>query len=199
MKRETDVASGLYELGATNRTVKLSAVLFLLVLGYAYVFAFFMVKQYSGLTPEDVAATYVPTTIDTTALPAQSTSQEQSLDLGDMHEMKHTIDTQLLIQDSHIHIMMFAMVAALETLIVLGLGWPAWLRDLVVLGAFGSGALDFSGQCLMKAGIGGFAWLTIAAGWTMVAVYVLVLARTLQVVFRRNQTPGIAYDQLTDE
>jgi len=179
---------GLYDLAATNRTVKLAAVLFLLVLGYAYVFAFLMVKQYSGLTPDDVAATYVPAQIDTTAMPLESQATEQPLDLGEMSKMKmkHTIDTDLLIQDSHIHILMFAMVAALETLIVLGLGWPAWLRDLVVLGAFGSGALDFSGQWLMKAGIGGFAWLTIAAGWTMVLVYVLVLARTLQVVFRRN-------------
>jgi hypothetical protein len=183
---DTGNRRGLYDLGATNRTVKLSAVLFLLVLGYAYIFAFFMVKQYSGLTPEDVAATYVPAVVDTATLPTESSSREQPLDLGEMHEMKHTIDTQLLIQDSHIHIMMFAMVAALQTLIVLGLGWPAWLRDLVVLGAFGSGALDFSGQWLMKAGIGGFAWLTIAAGWTMVIVYVLVLARTLQVVLRRN-------------
>ncbi len=180
---------GLYDLADMNRTVKLSAILFLMVVGYAYIFAFFMVKQYSGLTPDDVAATYVPVTVDTTELPEQSTSQEQPLDLGEMHEMKHTIDTQLLIQDSHIHIMMFAMMAALETLIILGLGWPAWIRDLVVLGAFGSGALDFSGQWLMKAGIGGFAWLTIASGWTMAIVYVLVLGRTLQVVFRRGPAP----------
>jgi len=185
-----NTARGLYDLATTNRTVKLAAVLFLLVLGYAYVFAFLMVKQYSGLTPDDVAATYVPAQIDTTAMPLESQAREQPLDLGEMSKMKmkHTIDTDLLIQDSHIHILMFAMVAALETLIVLGLGWPAWLRDLVVLGAFGSGALDFSGQWLMKAGIGGFAWLTIAAGWTMVLVYLLVLARTLQVVFRRNSS-----------
>lgn len=176
--------SGIYDLANADRTVKLAAVLFLLVVGYAYIFAFLMVRQYSGLTPGDVAATYVPNAVDTTSLPAQSTSTVQALDLGNMQEMKHTIDTQLLIQDSHIHVMLFAIMAALETLIVLGLGWPAWLRDLVVLCAFGSGALDFGGQWLMKAGVDGFAWLTIVSGWTMVTVYLLVLGRTLQVVFR---------------
>jgi len=42
-----------------------------------------------------------------------------------------------------------------------------------------SGGLDFAGQWLMKAGIGGFAWLTILSGWTMATVYLVVLAGTL--------------------
>lgn len=51
---------GLYRLRHGNRSVKLGALLYLLVLGYAYLFAFLMVKTWSGLTPERVAATYVP-------------------------------------------------------------------------------------------------------------------------------------------
>ena len=35
--------------------------------------------------------------------------------------MQHTVDTNLLIQDSHIHIMIYAIVAALLTVIILGL------------------------------------------------------------------------------
>ena len=50
----------MYSLRSADRSVKLGAVLFLLVLGYAYVFAFLMVKTWSGLSPAKVAATYVP-------------------------------------------------------------------------------------------------------------------------------------------
>jgi hypothetical protein len=50
----------LYSLRHANRSVKLAALLFLLVLGFAYGFAFLMVKTWSGLTPARVQATYVP-------------------------------------------------------------------------------------------------------------------------------------------
>jgi hypothetical protein len=179
--------NGLYSLGDANRSVKLATVLFMLVLGYAYVFAFLMVKQYAGLTPGDVAATYVPPDVDASALPQESRSRTQPLDLGTMKEEHHRVDTQLLVQDSHIHVMLYAIVAALETLVILGLGWHAGWRDFVIVCAFGSGALDFAGQWLMKAGIGGFAWLTIASGWTMTAVYLVVLIGTLRAVFGRRE------------
>lgn len=176
---------GLYSLRDTNRSVRLAAVLFMLVLGCAYVFAFLMVKEFAGLTPEKVSATYAPAgSVDEAALPATSVSQTQPIDLSQLQEERHVVDTRLLIQDSHIHILMFALVAALQTLIILGLEWPAGWRDTVIVAAFASGGLDFFGQWLMKAGIGGFAWLTLVAGWTMVAVYLVTLAGTLRASFR---------------
>ncbi|MFL5403323.1 MAG: hypothetical protein ACJ8BF_10960 [Gemmatimonadales bacterium] len=179
----------LYRLRDAPRTVKLAAVLFLLVLGYSYVFAFLMVKTWSGLTPSQVAATYVPApAMDISAMPAQSTSTEQPLNLGTVPEMKHTVDTNLLIQDSHIHIMIYAIVAALESLIIFGLGWPGWFRDLMIVAAFGFGALDFAGQWLMKAHLPGFAWLTIASGWGMALVYLIVLGGTLRAIGPRPTT-----------
>ena len=54
--------------------------------------------------------------------------------------------------------------------------------------AFGFGSLDFAGQWLMKAGIGGFAWLTIASGWGMSLVYLTVLIGTLRAVLHRSPT-----------
>ncbi len=179
--------SGIYSLRDADRSVKLAAVLFMLVLGYAYIFAFFMVKQYAGLTPADVATTYVPRKVEVSSLPQRSSSTTQALDLSTMKQEHHRVDTQLLIQDSHIHIMIYAMIAALQTLVILGLGWSAGFRDLVILLAFGSGALDFAGQWLMKGGIGGFAWLTIASGWLMTLVYVVVLIGTLRAVFGNNR------------
>ena len=172
---------GLYSLRRADRSVKLGAILFLLVLGYAYLFAFLMVKTWSGLTPARVQATYVPTRgMDEMQMPAESRSTTQPLDLGKVPEMQHTVDTNLLIQDSHIHIMMYAIVAGLLTLIILGLDWPAWWRDAVIVAAFASGALDFAGQWLMKLGLGGFAWLTILSGWGMSLVYLIVLYSTVR-------------------
>jgi hypothetical protein len=177
----------LYRLRDAPRPVKLAAVLFLLVLGYSYIFAFLMVKTWSGLTPSMVQATYVPAPAPNMGeMPEHSTSSEQPLDLGTVPEMKHTVDTHLLIQDSHIHIMIYAIVAALQSLIIFGLGWPGWLRDGTIVAAFGFGALDFAGQWLMKAHLPGFAWLTIASGWGMALVYLLVLVGALRAVAPRR-------------
>ena len=136
---------GLYSLGEADRSVRIGALLFMLLLGYGYIFAFLMVREYAGLTPVDVRNTFVPTTVDETTLPDESNSRSIPLDFDQMQNPPHQIDTQLLIQDSHVHLVMFAVLAALQTLIVLGLGWPAWWRDSVIVAAFASAALDFSG------------------------------------------------------
>ncbi len=175
--------TGLYSLREADRSVRIGALLFMLLLGYGYIFAFLMVREYAGLTPADVRNTFMPTTVDEAALPDESSSRTVPLNFDEMQQTVHQIDTDLLIQDSHVHLMMFAVLAALQTLIVLGLGWPAGWRDTVIVAAFASAALDFSGQWLMKAGLGGFAWLTILSGWTMVAVYVVVLIGTTRATF----------------
>jgi hypothetical protein len=175
---------GLYSLRRASRSVKLGALLFLLVLGYAYLFAFLMVKTWSWLGPGRVAATYVPVPgMDEMHMGAQSQTTTQPLNLGKVPEMQHTVDTNLLIQDSHIHIMIYAIVAALLTLIMLGLEWPAWWRDSMIVLNFGFGVLDFAGQWLMNFGLGGFAWLTILSGWGMSLVYIIVLYSTIRAVF----------------
>jgi hypothetical protein len=172
---------GLYSLRHANRSVKLGALLFLLVLGYAYVFAFLMVKTWSGLTPARVQAGYVPKAgMNEMHMETESRATTQPLDLGKVPEMQHTVDTNLLIQDSHIHIMIYGIVAALLTLIILGLEWPAWWRDTMIVANFGFGVLDFVGQWLMKFGAGGFAWLTIASGWGMSLVYLIILYSTIR-------------------
>ena len=156
--------------------MKLAVGLFLAALGCAYVFAFLMVQTYAGLTPNQVSATYAPSgPVESASLPDMSSSHTETLDLSAMADEAHVVDTNLLIQDSHVHILLYAIVAALETLVILGLGWPAWWRDTVIAAAFLSGLFDFAGQWLIKFGLPGFSWLTIAAGWTMVAVYVVIV------------------------
>lgn len=175
---------GLYQLRNADRSVKLAAVLFLLMLGYAYVFAFLMVRTWAGLTPTEVRATYVPPpAVVDSVLPTVSQSVTQPLDLNQVPEMRHTVDRQLLVQDSHIHIMIYAIVAALLVLIILGLDWVPWWRNTMITAAFGFGALDFAGQWLMHFGLPGFAWLTLVSGWGMAFVYLIVLFSTLKAAF----------------
>jgi hypothetical protein len=179
--------NGLYSLRKADFSVRLAAILFMLVMGYSYLFAFLMVRQWAGLTPASVAQTYVPAEpMNESMLPQESESSTEGLDLGSMGEMVHRVDTQLLIQDSHIHIMIYAIVAALQSLIILGLEWSPAFRNTVITAAFGFGSLDFAGQWLMKAGIGGFAWLTIASGWGMSLVYLIVLIGTIRAVMPRT-------------
>jgi hypothetical protein len=120
--------------------------------------------------------------MDEMHMATQSHATTQPLDLGQVPEMQHTVDTNTLIQDSHIHILIYAVVAALLTLIILGLDWPAPRRDTMIVAAFATGALDFAGQWLMKFGIGGFAWLTILSGWGMTLVYLIVLVSVIRAI-----------------
>ena len=78
-----------------NRSVKLGALLYLLVLGYAYVFAFLMVKTWSGLTPARVEATYLPTPgMEEMPMQMQSHATTKPLDLGQVPEMQQVVAGQ---------------------------------------------------------------------------------------------------------
>jgi hypothetical protein len=168
---------GSYRLRDADRSVKLAVALFLTALGCAYIFAFLMVKTYAGLTPADLAATYAPSgPVSSAAVPSATSSQTETVDLSTLGDEAHTVDTDLLIQDSHVHILLYAIVAALEALVIFGLGWPQWWRDTVIVVAFTSGLFDFAGQWLIKAGLPAFSWLTLAGGWAMAAVYLVVAA-----------------------
>lgn len=181
---------GLYSLRRANRSVRLAVTLFLAVLGCAYVFAFLMVRTYAGLTPGQVAATYAPSgPVGAESLPAASSAKTDTLDLSAMARETHSVDTNLLIQDSHVHILLYGIVAALQTLIVLGLDWSAWRRDAVITAAFASGLFDFAGQWLAKAGLPAGAWLTIASGWTMAAVYLIVAVGAFRALVGSAQRP----------
>jgi len=179
---------GLYSLRDAHRSVKLAVVLFLIGVGAAYLFAFLMVRTYAGLSPSTVAATYAPQSpLSVTSAPAEPSVHTESVDLSTMAEGPHRVDSGLLIQDSHVHLLLYAIVAALETLIILGLNWQPWLRDGVIVAAFVAGLTDFLGQWMIAFGFPGFAWLTIASGWTMAAVYGGVCAGTALALVTRSR------------
>jgi hypothetical protein len=180
-----------YSLRDADRSVKLAVVLFLAGVGVSYVFAFLMVRTYAGTTPASVAATYeAETPVSLASAPTESFSETHAIDLSTLGEGAHRVDTALLIQDSHVHLLLYAIVAALESLIVFGLGWPAWLRDLVITAAFLSGLTDFAGQWLIKFGWPAFSLLTIVSGWTMAGVYLAVCVGALTTLWPERPDKG---------
>jgi len=181
----------VYSLRRADRSIRLAAGLLLIALGVAYVFAFLMVRGWAGLTPARVAGTYAPApTLDRSTLRDRSHVDTEALDFSALDHDVHTVDTDLLIQDSHVHILVYAIVAALESLIVFGLPWPPRWRDTVIIMAFASGLLDFAGQWLVKANLPAFAWLTLASGWTMATVYLAIaIAATRELTLAAGDRP----------
>ena len=107
------------------------------------------------------------------------------IDPESLNEPVHHIDRQLLVQDTHVHIPAYAMTAAFLSLIVLGLRLSSRARVLLVVAAFAAPALDFGG--LWGAHFSGreaaaTAWsaVALAGGFTMGAVYLVILVLTLR-------------------
>ena len=110
----------------------------------------------------------------------ESHATTQPLDLGQVPEMQHTVDTNLLIQDSHIHIMIYAIVAALLTLIILGLDWPAWWRDTVIVGGVRLRGARLRRPVAHEVRAGRLRLAHHLSGWGMCLVYLIVLYSTVR-------------------
>ena len=166
----------LYRLAAAPLALKWAVTLFLATIGVAYVFGVLMVTLWVGMTPGQVASTYRPHV--EMANPARERSvTEKPIDLeqalGGERE-QHTIDTRLLVQDTHVHVPVYALIAATLSLVALGLRWPRRWDALVIFALFAGPILDFSGMWLTKLVAGGFAYFTLIGGWTMAASYATV-------------------------
>jgi hypothetical protein len=88
----------------------------------------------------------------------------------------HTVDTNLLIQDTHVHVPMYGLIAAALGVVVAGLSLPrTWALGLIVL-LFAAPWLDFAGMWLTKLASPRFAIVTLAGGWAMGVAYLIVAA-----------------------
>jgi len=173
--------------------VKLAATLFLLLLGVADLFGAWEVKNFAAFTPAATAATVAPETPHAMAMCAGcgTMAMEHPVDLANLDRPKHVINRELLVQDTHVHVPVYAITAALLSLLVFGLRLGSRARSTLVLAAFAAPFLDLAGlwgaHLLPRAGelFGG---LTVAGGFSMGLVYLCVLALTLtQCWFRHPQ------------
>jgi hypothetical protein len=163
----------LYRLAAAPAAARWAVTLFLATLGVAYTFGFLMVTLWVGLTPAELATTYRK---EAGVAGEEAEVSERPIDLEAVlrEEEVHRIDTQLLIQDTHVHVPVYALIALSLSAIALGLNWRRGLDIVVVFGLFSGPIFDFAGMWLTKLVADGFAYLTLLGGWLMAASYLAV-------------------------
>jgi len=93
-----------------------------------------------------------------------------------MGEEMHHVDRDLLVQDTHVHMPMYAVIAACLSVIALGLAIPRWAGLAIIAILFAAPWLDFAGMWLTKLASPGFAFVTLAGGWAMALGYTIVAA-----------------------
>jgi hypothetical protein len=173
--------------------VRLAATLFLLLLGVADLFAAWEVKNFASFTPAGTAAAVGPEQPHAMAMCAAcgTMAMEHPVDLASLDQPRHVINRELLVQDTHVHVPVYALTAAALSLVVFGLRLGSRARSAVVLLAFAAPCFDFVGLWgahLMPRGGALFGGITVAAGFSMGLVYTFVLLATLiQCWWRRGQ------------
>ena len=172
--------------------VRLAVTLFLLLLGLANLFGAWEVRNFAAFTPAGVASA-VGVFGHEGNHASGSASGESPVDLETLNEKKHHIDRELLVQDSHVHIPVYATTAALLVLIVFGLRLGSGSRVALVLLAFAAPLLDFVGLWGAHLWSGsGRVWGAVAllGGAMMGLVYLAVLSLTLKQCWFSNSKKG---------
>lgn len=171
----------LYDLRHSDLRVRWLVTLLLATLGTSYLFGAWMVGLYAGFTPAKVAETYGPNgEAMTMQMPPETTVvAEHAVSMTEMGEEQHHVDKDLLVQDTHVHMPMYAVIAAALSVIVLGLSLSRALGLALIALLFAAPWLDFAGMWLTKIASPRFALLTLAGGWAMGLGYTIVAALAL--------------------
>ena len=180
----------LYDLRQSDVRVRWLVTLLLATLGASYLFGAWMVGLYAGYSPRKVAETYGPAgeMPMTMQMPPETTMvTEQPISMAEMGEEQHHVDRDLLVQDTHVHMPMYAVIAACLSVIALGLAMPRWAGLAIIALLFAAPWLDFAGMWLTKLASPRFAIVTLAGGWAMALGYAIVAAlATYQMWWRKT-------------
>lgn len=169
-----------YDLRHADIRLKWLVTCVLATFGIAYGFGAWMVALYAGFRPTTVAATYAGTEMPMAMPPERTMVLEHQMDQADFAEPSpHHVDRDLLIQDTHVHVPMYGVIAAALAGVALGLALPRWAGLSLITVLFAAPWLDFAGMWLTKLVSPRFALLTVAGGWAMGAGYVLVAGLAL--------------------
>jgi hypothetical protein len=169
-----------YDLRRADPAVKWLVTCLLATFGVAYLFGAWMVGLYAGFTPRSVAATYAESTRPMHMPPDSTLVIQRPIPLSELAEDEHhTVDRDLLIQDTHVHVPMYGVIAAALSLIVLGLGLPRPAGLALITLLFAAPWLDFAGMWLTKLVAPGFAVVTLIGGWAMGLGYLIVATTAL--------------------
>jgi len=167
-----------YDLGRVDVRIKWLVTCLLATLGLTYLFGGAMVALYSGFTPARVARTYREPAV--TAAPETTMVMEHHMQMSELGSMDtsetHLVDTNLLVQDTHVHVPMYGVIAAMLSLVVLGLGLPSGRGLALITLLFAAPWLDFAGMWITKFITPVGAVLTVAGGFAMGLGYLVVTA-----------------------
>ncbi len=174
-----------YELRRADARVKWLVTCLLATFGLSYLFGGWMVALYAGFTPARVAQTFAGAEMRMPMPPESTVVIERPMKMSEFAESdSHPVDMQLLIQDTHVHVPMYGVIAAALSLIVLGLVLPkGWHLGLITL-LFAAPWLDFAGMWLTKLVSRDFAFVPLLGGWAMAFGYsVVAVVAILQMWF----------------
>ncbi len=168
----------VYDLRRADLRVKWLVTFLLATFGLAYVFGAWMVSLYAGFTPRGVAETYAGREMSMAMPPETTVVVRHPVTLTDFAEQDehHTVDLDLLVQDTHVHVPMYGVIAAALSVVVLGLALPRWAAMALIALLFAAPWLDFAGMWLTKLVSPGFAVVTVLGGWSMGLAYTIVAA-----------------------
>ena len=179
----------LFDLRHSDLRVRWLVTLLLATLGTSYVFGAWMVGLYAGFSTTKVAETYGPAgeAPMSMQMPPETTMvTERPVSMAEMGEEQHHVDMNLLVQDTHVHMPMYAVIAAGLSVIVLGLPVSRSIGLAIIALLFGAPWLDFAGMWLTKLASPRFAIVTLAGGWAMALGYTIVAAlATYQMWWRK--------------
>ncbi len=177
----------LYDLRGSDSRVRWLVTLLLCTFGVSYAFGAWMVALFPGFSVRSVAATYAPDTIMTMRMPPDSTTVvEHEMAMDDVGKDQYHVDWDLLVQDTHVHMPMYGILAACLSIVALGLALPRWAGLSIIVLLFAAPWLDFAGMWLTKLASPRFAIVTLAGGWAMALGYVTVAAlATYQMWWRK--------------
>lgn len=176
--------------------VRLAATLFLLLLGVADFFGAWQVRSFASFTPKGAAATVAPMAHhDMTMVCCQtSAAEEKPVEIAMLDHPAHQINRELLVQDTHVHVPVYAITSALLSLVVFGLALSSRARSWLVLLCFAAPLADFAGLWgahLFPARGPAFGALAVGGGFAMGLAYAIVLALALyQCWFSRRTSEG---------
>jgi hypothetical protein len=174
-----------YELRRADPMIKWLVTCLLATFGVSYLFGAWMVGLYAGFTPKSVAATYAEPEMHMHMPPDTTVVVEHPVTLSELAGQEHhTVDRDLLIQDTHVHVPMYGVIAGALSLVVLGLALPRWAGLGLITLLFAAPWLDFAGMWLTKLVARGFAVVTLVGGWAMGVGYTIVAAVALWQMWR---------------
>jgi hypothetical protein len=180
----------LYDLRHSDLRVRWLVTLLLATLGTSYLFGAWMVGLYAGFSPTKVAETYGPAgeAMMVMQMPPDSTVvTERPVSMAEMGEEHHHVDMDLLVQDTHVHMPMYAVIAAVLSLVTLGLTLPRRGGLAIITLLFAAPWLDFAGMWLTKLASPRFAIVTLAGGWAMALGYTIVAVLATYQMWWRKQ------------